>query len=201
MWEIDEQMLPILHWEKFISPVSATGLMMNWALASHDDEENGQQVFESVSHPLSQEHPSAHCRPVNNNSQHVHMVDLRRAINRTISTRSQFSHTAQLTIAPKLCPISCAMTCHSVRPAVETAVPETTDGLEPDAVCWQSVASQAMPTSEPVGQPLMRCHRPAPSSPLSPRHWEKRDRRSLRVTESEHATFQGASDGAVLGQL
>ena len=181
---MDEQMLPILHCEKCISPVSATGLMMNWALASHDDEENGQQVFESVSHPLSQEHPSAHCTPVNNNSQHVHMVDLRRAKDRAISTRSQFGHTAQLTIAPKLCPISCAITCHSVRPAVETAVPETTDGLEPDAVCWQSVASQAMPTSEPVGQPLIRCQRPAPSSPFLPRQSEKIERRSLSVIDS-----------------
>ena len=106
-----------------------------------------------------------------------------------------------LTIAPKLCPISCAMTCHSVRPAVDTAVPDTTDGLDPDDDCWQSVASHATPTSEPVGQPLMRCQRPAPSLPLSPRHWEKMDSRSLSVTESEHATFQGASDGAELGHL
>ena len=32
-----------------------------------------------------------------------------------------------LTIAPKLWPISCATTCHSVLPEVETAVPETKD--------------------------------------------------------------------------
>ena len=107
----------------------------------------------------------------------------------------------RLTIAPKLCPISCAITCHSVRPAVETAVPDTMDGDEPEDVCWQSVASHAIPTSEPVGQPLMRCQRPAPSSPLSPRHCEKSERRSLSVVDSEQATFQGAEAGAVLGHL
>jgi len=42
---------------------------------------------------------------------------------------------AELTIAPKLCPISCDMTCHSTRPAVETAVPETIEGELPDDVC------------------------------------------------------------------
>src|SRR5271170_5873860 len=42
---------------------------------------------------------------------------------------------AELTIAPKLCPISCHMTCHSTRPAVETAVPETIEGELPDDVC------------------------------------------------------------------
>ena len=106
-----------------------------------------------------------------------------------------------LTIAPKLCPISCAITCHSVRPAVETAVPDTMDGDEPEDVCWQSVASQAIPTSEPVGQPLMRCQSPAPSLPFWPRQPEKMESRSLRVTDSEHATFQGASEVAVEGHL
>lgn len=38
-----------------------------------------------------------------------------------------------LTIAPKLCPISCATTCHSVRPPVLTAVPLTTLGALPEA--------------------------------------------------------------------
>ena len=95
-----------------------------------------------------------------------------------------FSRTDEngLTIAPKLCPISCAITCHSVRPAVETAVPDTMDGDEPEDVCWQSVASQAIPTSEPVGQPLMRCQRPAPSLPFWPRQSENSDNRSFRVT-------------------
>ena len=93
------------------------------------------------------------------------------------------------------------MTCHSVRPAVETAVPETTDGLEPDAVCWQSVASQATPTSEPVGQPLMRCQRPAPSSPLSPRHCEKSERRSLSVMALLQGTFHFVFSSRGEGQL
>lgn len=106
-----------------------------------------------------------------------------------------------LTMAPKLCPISCATTCHSVRPAVETAVPDTTDGELPEAACWHSVMSQAMPTSEPVGHPLIRCQRPALSSPLSPRHCEKIDRRSFNVTLSEQATFHGAAGSAVVGHL
>lgn len=46
------------------------------------------------------------------------------------------TETRRLTMAPKLCPISCAMTCHSVRPAVLTAVPETTFGSAPVADCW-----------------------------------------------------------------
>lgn len=104
-------------------------------------------------------------------------------------------------MAPKLCPISCEITCHSVRPAVDTAVPDTIDGLEPEDVCWQSVASHAIPTSEPVGQPLMRCHSPAPSAPFCPRHPEKIESRSLRVTDEEQATFQGASEVAEEGHL
>jgi hypothetical protein len=53
-----------------------------------------------------------------------------------------------------------------------------------------NVASHAIPTSEPVGQPLMRCHRPTPSEPLSPRHCENSDRRSLRSTVLQ-STFHG----------
>lgn len=40
-----------------------------------------------------------------------------------------------LTIAPKLCPISCETICHSVLALVDTAVPETTVGLRPLASC------------------------------------------------------------------
>lgn len=53
-------MLPILHGEKFISPVSATGLMIYCEFALHVDVDNGQQLIESVSHPLLHEHPLAH---------------------------------------------------------------------------------------------------------------------------------------------
>ena len=80
-------------------------------------------------------------------------------------------------------------------------MPETTESLPPEAVCWQSVASHAIPTSEPVGQPLIRCQRPAPSSPFLPRQSEKIERRSFSVIDSWHATFQGKSAGAVDGQL
>jgi hypothetical protein len=43
------------------------------------------------------------------------------------------------TMAPKLWPVSCATICHSARPAVETAVPETTDGAFAKASCWHLV--------------------------------------------------------------
>jgi len=41
------------------------------------------------------------------------------------------------TMAPKLCPISWATTCHSVRPPVETAAPETIEAPLPEAFDWQ----------------------------------------------------------------
>lgn len=49
---------------------------------------------------------------------------------------------APLTMAPKLWPVSWAITCHSVRPPVETAVPDTDEfplGLE---VCWHLCRSE-----------------------------------------------------------
>ena len=52
----------MLHGEKFISPVSATGLMIYCEFALHVDVESGQQLIESVSHPLLHEHPLAHYR-------------------------------------------------------------------------------------------------------------------------------------------
>ena len=54
-------MLPMLHWEKFISPVSATGLIMNCEFASYVDVESGQLSVESVSHPFEHKQSSAHC--------------------------------------------------------------------------------------------------------------------------------------------
>lgn len=53
------QMLPILHGEKFISPVSATGLMMNCELASQDATLLGQQLTPLVLQPPEHEQPSA----------------------------------------------------------------------------------------------------------------------------------------------
>lgn len=107
---------------------------------------------------------------------------------------------ARLTIAPKLCPISWATTCHSTRPAVDTAVPDTIEEPLPLAVCWQRVASQAMPTSEPVGQPLIRCHRPALSLPFCPRHCENSESRWSSSTLLQ-STFQGIFGSAVVGHL
>lgn len=119
-------------------------------------------------------------------------------------------------MAPKLCPISCATTCHSVLPAVETAVPETMDPELPVASCWHlprfehmlvtssyithKVASQAMPTSEPVGHPLIKCQRPLPSLPLLPLHWEKSERRESSAA-SLHGRFHGRFGSVELGQL
>lgn len=54
----------------------------------------------------------------------------------TVSSPRAVTAPSTLTIAPKLCPISCVTTSHSVGPKVETAVPETMLGAEPDAVCW-----------------------------------------------------------------
>jgi hypothetical protein len=64
-----------------------------------------------------------------------------------------------------------------------------------------SVPSQAMPTSVPVGQSLMRCHRPAPSSPFLPRQAEKSDRRSSRATRLLQSMFHAKLGSAVDGQL
>lgn len=52
-------MLPILQGEKFISPVSATGLMMNCELASQDATLLGQQLTPLVLQPPEHEQPSA----------------------------------------------------------------------------------------------------------------------------------------------
>ena len=54
--EKNVQMLPRLQGENFISFVSATGLMMNCALASQELPEKGQHCAELV--PVAQ--PSAH---------------------------------------------------------------------------------------------------------------------------------------------
>lgn len=62
------------------------------------------------------------------------------------------------------------------------------------------VANQAIPTSLLVGQPDMRCQRPAPSSPFCPRHEEKSESRSLSVTVLQ-STFHGVAGSAWVGQL
>lgn len=63
-----------------------------------------------------------------------------------------------------------------------------------------SVPSQAMPTSVPVGQPLIRCHNPVLSFPCLPLQSEKSDRRFSRVTLPQ-ATFQGRVGSVGVGQL
>jgi hypothetical protein len=109
-------------------------------------------------------------------------------------------------MAPKLWPISCATTCHSVRPLVLTAVPLTTLGALPEDFWLHTVPNHATPTSVPDGQPDMRCHRPLGSvAPLKfsnfcPRQAEKSERRSLSVAEPQ-ATFHGLLASVEEGQL
>lgn len=108
-------------------------------------------------------------------------------------------------MAPKLWPISCATTCHSVRPPVLTAVPLTTLGAFPVAFWLHTVPNHATPTSVPDGQPDIRWNRPLGSdtpfklSNFFPRQAEKSERRSLSDTEP-HATFHGLAVSLV-GQL
>lgn len=110
-----------------------------------------------------------------------------------------------LTIAPKLCPISCATTCHSVRPPVLTAVPLTTLGALPVDFWLQRVPNHATPTSVPDGQPDMRCQRPLGSVlpfkllNFCPRQAEKSERRSLSDTDPQ-ALFHGLAV-SLAGQL
>jgi hypothetical protein len=63
-----------------------------------------------------------------------------------------------------------------------------------------NVASHAMPTSEPVGQPLMRCQRPEPSEPLLPLHCENNERRESNSAPLQ-GTFHGRAGSGVDGQL
>jgi len=111
----------------------------------------------------------------------------------------------ELTMAPKLWPISCATTCHSVRPLVLTAVPLTTLGALPVDFWLHTVPNHATPTSVPDGQPDMRCQRPLWStapfklSNFCPRQAEKSERRSLSDTVP-HATFHGLAV-SLAGQL
>ena len=71
-----------------------------------------------------------------------------------------------------------------------------------DVLNWHSVPSHAIPTWEPVGQLLIRCHSPAPSLPLAPRHWEKSERRLSKSTFGVlQLMFQGTAGSAVVGHL
>ena len=60
--------------------------------------------------------------------------------------------------------------------------------------------SHATPISAPVGQPLIKCHKPKLSLLLVPRHCENKDKRELRSAEAQ-GTFQGKFSSAVFGQL
>lgn len=111
-------------------------------------------------------------------------------------------------IAPKLCPTSCAMTCHSLSVMLVTPVPLVTSPLLL-VLLWtrQSVPSHATPTSREVAQFVRRCHRPAASPPpLAERHCEKADNRSFKsspplVALAGHATFHGSSLLLPLGHV
>jgi hypothetical protein len=63
-----------------------------------------------------------------------------------------------------------------------------------------NVASHAIPTSDPVGHPLIRCHKPMLSFPLLPRHCENIERR-LSSAALAQGTFHGAVESTVDGHL
>lgn len=77
--------------------------------------------------------------------------------------------------------------------------------LSAEISVWRTLTTKAkdLPTSVPVGHPLIKCHNPAPSEPpLAPLHAENNESLSLRVTpEVLQATFQGTLELAVAGQL
>src|SRR5882762_5849580 len=73
--------------------------------------------------------------------------------------------------------------------------------LNPDRHKTYNVASQATPTSAPVGHPLMRCHKPALSSPFCPLQPENKERRSFSVMLLLQFTFHGVEGCAELGHL
>jgi len=126
-------MFPRLQGENTVSPVSATGLMMNWALALQVEGLNGQHEPDVVQ-------PSAHYTKQIYGTAARCQKNLRHALDKRVSPmRTVNEKNKRLTMAPKLWPISCATTCHSVRPAVETAVTETTEVTPPEASCWQLV--------------------------------------------------------------
>ena len=62
------------------------------------------------------------------------------------------------------------------------------------------MASHAIPTSEPLGQPLIKCHKPKLSLLLVPRHCENNDKRESSSAESQD-TFHGKLASVVFGQL
>ena len=178
---ISEQMFPIVQGEKTCSLLDETGDMRKRAFELQVCAVAGQQSSARLQ-------PSAQsCWWTGSLGDSGHVIG------------------KALTIAPKLCPISCEMTCHSVRPPVLTAVPLTTLGALPVA-CWlHTVPNHATPTSVPDGQPDIRWYRPlgsiAPFKLLNfcPRQAEISERRSLSDTVPQ-ATFHGLA-GSLAGQL
>lgn len=62
--------------------------------------------------------------------------------------------------------------------------------------------SHAIPTSDPVGQLLIRCQSPAPSLPFAPRHWENNESRLFKVTFGvSQLTSHGIAGLAFVGHL
>jgi hypothetical protein len=147
----DLQMFPIEHGEKVVVFCSETGDMMYAALASHVERLRGQQLWLS-------EHPVLQSWTVN--APHISLT-LHRSLYEIVNL-----------LAPKLCPISCAMTCHSLLVEEVTPVPLViSPSLDVLVETLQSVPSHATPTSLPLLQLVKRCHSPAPSlPPLLPLH-------------------------------
>lgn len=103
--------------------------------------------------------------------------------------------------APIVCPISCAMTFHSVEVLATTFAPLTV------CVSWiiasfsQSCPSHAKPTEGPVSHVVNNVHRAFESLFRVPLQAENMLRRVSIVTLLVHGTFQGAVAGADPGQL
>lgn len=102
--------------------------------------------------------------------------------------------------APIVCPISWAITFHSVDVLAITLAPLTVDVSCVCASITHSCPSQAKPTDAPVSQVVRSVHS-AFESERVPRQAEKRFSRSSIVTLLEQGTFHSAVDGAVPGQF
>lgn len=103
--------------------------------------------------------------------------------------------------APIVCPISCAMTFHSVEVLAMTLAPLTVWVPWAIASFSHNCPSHAKPTEAPVSQVVNNVQRAFESLFRVPRHAENKLRRSSIVWLLVHGTFHSAVDGAVPGQV
>jgi len=124
---LDEHLhiLPMLQGEKICSPAWATGDMRNWPPASQELALSGQHggLFAQPSEVHWIVQLIRYSYMIRDYLRHA-------GRNRGDVSRSHAWYMKKPTMAPKLWPVSWATTCHSVRPEVETAVPDTV------SLCW-----------------------------------------------------------------